>query len=91
MLLLWIAASHQASGKKAAARILQVNSQEQETEVISGANPAKKSQKRAPEFLPGLTEVTAERDGLPSGVSRGEGGFRIGGRPLVVPVRRKLA
>ncbi|WP_153130779.1 hypothetical protein [Dechloromonas hortensis] len=35
-----ITASHQASGEKAAARILQGNSQEQEAEVISGANPS---------------------------------------------------
>jgi len=37
---LWITAGYRASGEKAAARILQGNSQEQEAEVISGANPS---------------------------------------------------
>jgi len=34
-----IAASHQVSGEKVAARILQGNSQEQEAKVISGVDP----------------------------------------------------
>jgi len=42
--------------------------------------------KKSPGIASGANEVTAEREGLPSGVCRGKGGFGIGCRSLVRPV-----